>query len=45
MAWTAKRPRDCSLDTSKAQRTLKNKPLKIFEALAQLKREMAVSAG
>jgi dTDP-4-dehydrorhamnose reductase len=41
MSWAAKRPRDSSLDTSKAEQTLKNKPLKISEALEQLKRELS----
>jgi len=39
----AKRPRDSSLNTSKAERTLKHKPIKVEEALALLKREMANS--
>jgi dTDP-4-dehydrorhamnose reductase len=38
--WPAKRPMDSSLDTSKAQRTLKNKPLEIHEALKRLKVEL-----
>lgn len=38
--WVAKRPRDSSLDTKKAQRTLKNKPLKIEQALKKMKEEM-----
>ena len=37
--WPAKRPQDSSLDTSKAQRALTCKPLKIIEALEQLKQE------
>ncbi len=36
----AKRPTDSSLDTSKAQRTLENKPLQLDAALAQLKLEL-----
>ncbi len=36
----AKRPMDSSLDTSKAQGLLKNKPLEIAEALAILKHEL-----
>ena len=31
--WPAKRPMDSSLDTSKAQKTLKNKPLEMDKAL------------
>jgi dTDP-4-dehydrorhamnose reductase len=38
--WPAKRPQDSSLDTSKAQRALTCKPLKIIEALEQLKQEI-----
>ena len=41
--WAAKRPRDSSLDTTKAQQTLKNKPLEILEALQRLKTEMEQS--
>jgi dTDP-4-dehydrorhamnose reductase len=37
--WPAKRPMDSSLDTSQAQKTLRNKPLKIGEALRRLKLE------
>ena len=39
-SWPAKRPQDSSLDTSKAQRTLNCKPLKINDALEQLKHEL-----
>ncbi len=39
--WPAKRPTDSSLDTSKAQQTLQNKPLEINEALKQLKLELS----
>jgi dTDP-4-dehydrorhamnose reductase len=39
-SWPAKRPRDSSLDTSKAQKILKNKPLQIHQALEQLKKEL-----
>ncbi len=39
--WPAKRPMDSSLDTSKAQETLLNKPLKMDDALRQLKFELA----
>jgi dTDP-4-dehydrorhamnose reductase len=43
MQWAAKRPRDSSLDTSKAQLTLKNKPLQIQDALQRMKKEIAES--
>jgi hypothetical protein len=33
--WVAKRPRDSSLDTAKAQKILKNKPLKVNQALKE----------
>lgn len=39
-SWSAKRPKDSSLDTTKAQQTLKNKPLEIQQALEQLKKEL-----
>jgi len=39
--WPAKRPMDSSLDTSKAQSMLKNKPMVISEALKQLKFELS----
>lgn len=42
-SWPAKRPKDSSLDTTKAQQTLKNKPLEIRQALEQLKRELVFS--
>ena len=38
--WSAKRPIDSSLDTSKAQATLKHKPLAMPEALERLKHEL-----
>jgi dTDP-4-dehydrorhamnose reductase len=38
--WPAKRPKDSSLDTSKAQNTLNNKPLEIASALMKLKQEL-----
>ncbi len=38
----AKRPMDSSLDTSKANTLLKNKPLQLAEALALLKQELTV---
>ncbi len=40
-SWPAKRPADSSLDTSKAQRVLQNKPLEIGEALQRLKVELS----
>jgi len=40
-AWPAKRPMDSSLDTSKAQSSLKNKPLNMAKALEQLKSELS----
>ncbi len=43
MDWLAKRPRDSSLDTTKAQRKLKRKPLQIREALGRLKQELGRS--
>ena len=39
--WPAKRPTDSSLDTSKAQQILQNKPLEISEALKRLKLELS----
>ena len=39
--WPAKRPMDSSLDTSKAQKTLKCKPIAMGEALARLKLELS----
>ena len=38
--WPAKRPMDSSLDTSKANKLLKTKPLQLAEALALLKQEL-----
>jgi dTDP-4-dehydrorhamnose reductase len=38
--WTAKRPRDSSLNVERAHRTLKNKPLKILAALEKMKNEI-----
>ena len=40
MNWVAKRPKDSSLDVSKAIKTLKNKPLALREALTRLKSEL-----
>jgi len=39
-SWAAKRPTDSSLNTSKAQQTLRTKPLYIHEALEQFKLEL-----
>ena len=39
-SWSAKRPRDSSLNTAKAQQTLKNKPLQIRQALEIMKQEL-----
>ena len=40
LSWVAKRPRDSSLDVSKAMKTLKNKPWSVDVSLATLKREL-----
>ncbi len=40
-SWPAKRPMDSSLDTSKAQQVLENKPLEIGEALKRLQLELS----
>ena len=37
--WIAKRPKDSSLNVNKAYQALKNKPLKIHEALEKMKRD------
>jgi len=39
MAWTAKRPKDSSLNTSKIQKQLKTKPLNIRDGLKKMKEE------
>jgi dTDP-4-dehydrorhamnose reductase len=39
-AWTAKRPKDSSLNTSRIQKQLKTKPLNITEGLNKMKEEM-----
>ena len=39
--WPAKRPMDSSLDTSKAQQALQNKPLEMSKALKRLKTELS----
>jgi dTDP-4-dehydrorhamnose reductase len=38
--WAAKRPKDSSLNIKKTQQTLKNKPLKIEQALNKMKKEI-----
>jgi len=38
--WTAKRPRDSSLNVDRACQTIRNTPLKILEALEKMKKEM-----
>ena len=40
ISWIAKRPQDSSLNINKAYQTLKNKPLKIQEALKKMKKEI-----
>ena len=40
--WPAKRPKDSSLDTSKAHKILQNKPVEISEALKKLKSEFSI---
>lgn len=40
--WTAKRPRDSSLNTGKAQKLLKTKPLYIVEGLNKMKEEREI---
>jgi dTDP-4-dehydrorhamnose reductase len=40
-SWSAKRPKDSSLNTAKAQQTLKNKPLQIKQALERMRQELA----
>lgn len=40
-SWIARRPRDSSLNTSKAEETLENKPLAIEQALQELKTELS----
>jgi dTDP-4-dehydrorhamnose reductase len=39
-SWTAKRPRDSSLNTTKAQQKLRNKPLQINKAIERMKQEL-----
>jgi dTDP-4-dehydrorhamnose reductase len=40
IGWLARRPMDSSLDTSKASRTLKNRPLTLYESLQVLRDEL-----
>jgi dTDP-4-dehydrorhamnose reductase len=40
MKWVAKRPRDSSLNVKKAEQALINKPLRIREALEEMKKEV-----
>lgn len=39
-SWVARRPRDSSLNASKAEQTFRNKPLKLETALLKMKEEM-----
>lgn len=43
--WDARRPRDSSLDTSKARNALANKPLTLGESLQILKKELRNTKG
>lgn len=45
LSWVAKRPRDSSLNISKAQQTLRSKPLHVHEALEEFKLELARKTG
>jgi dTDP-4-dehydrorhamnose reductase len=40
--WTAKRPKDSSLDIAKAQQSLRNKPLQINSALERMREELKI---
>ncbi len=40
MKWIAKRPRDSSLNSERATKTLANKPLRVSEAIISAKGEM-----
>ena len=40
-SWAAKRPRDSSFNTAKAQQMLKSKPLQIYPALERMKQELS----
>ena len=41
LSWKARRPRDSSLDVSKASNKLENRPLELNDALKVLRAEMA----
>lgn len=43
IAWVAKRPRNSSLNVAKATQTLGSKPLKIHEALRELREELSLN--
>jgi len=43
IAWKAKRPRNSSLNVAKATQTLGSKPLKIHEALRELREELSLN--
>ena len=43
MKWRAKRPRNTSLDVSKAMKKLEKKPLQIHEAIRKMKEELDIS--
>jgi dTDP-4-dehydrorhamnose reductase len=43
LAFPAKRPRDSSLDTARAEQTLQKKPLRIEQAIENLKKELSPS--
>ncbi len=43
MKWRAKRPRNTSLDVSKAMKKLEKKPLQIHEAVRKMKEELDIS--
>jgi dTDP-4-dehydrorhamnose reductase len=45
MRWIAKRPKDSSLDTSKASRYLEEKPYNLDKALEVLKEELQKKGG
>ena len=44
-SWPAKRPRDSSLDTAKAQQDLRVKPLELGDALERLRFELSQQSG
>jgi len=43
--WVAKRPKNSSLNVTKAQRSLKKKPLSIYDAIKMLKKELKNQEG